>query len=96
MAQRLDWHCSPPTQAEPSAPSVHTPPVSLALVRTHSPATQCSGLLQRSPTPPALHVQPAPAESCAQRASAQSASSALSQDAPTSPVVHWFCGPSEK
>lgn len=37
--------------------------------------------------PPALHVQPAPAESCAQRASAQSPSSALSHALPAAPSV---------
>src|SRR6478735_1678747 len=50
-------------------------------------ATQCSGLLQRSPTFPALQVQPAPAESCAQRPPAQSSSSRLSHGLPTALVV---------
>src|SRR6478609_9399848 len=50
-------------------------------------ATQCSGLLQRSPTFPALQVQPAPAESCAQRPPAQSSSSRLSHGLPTAPFV---------
>ena len=72
ITQRFESHWSSFTQAEPLAPSVQRPPLSPS---AQVPSTQCSGLLQRSPIPPALHVQPAPASSWAQRPSAQSASS---------------------
>jgi hypothetical protein len=77
-------------QAAESAPSVQTPLVSAALASTQTLAVQCSGLLQRSPTAPPLQLQPAPAESCAQRPSSQSESSPESHGVPTAPVVHLY------
>ena len=63
------------------------PSVSVALARLQVPVTQWVGLLQRSPRAPALQVQPAPAESWAQRPSLQSLSSLLSQGVPTAPSL---------
>ena len=70
-----------------SLPSLHQPSVSVALARLQVPVRQCVGLLQRSPMAPALQVQPAPAESWAQRPSLQSASSWRSQGVPTAPSL---------
>ena len=58
------------------------------LDREQTPSVQWLGLLQRSPTAPPLQVQPAPALSWAQRASAQSASSPESHGVPTAPSLH--------
>src|SRR5688572_19836281 len=93
-AHRLESHCSSLMQAEPTAPSVQLPPPSLA--SAHSPSAQCSGALQRSPIAPALQVDPAPAESLAQRSSAQSASSSVSHWVPTEPSVQTLSKSSEE
>ena len=58
IAQRFASHCASLMQAEPGAPSEHTPPSGPS---AHSLSTQWLALLQRWPTPPALQLQPAPA-----------------------------------